>query len=280
MIKNLIRQTQKVVRDTLKKFQKPAIACSFGLDSMLSLYFCRQIIPDIPVIWVDSGCEYPDTYRFIKKIVPTEKINLVKILAKHTFLWVVGRHGFPLYSRGNMAKYNKKYLPAHYCCLYLKRRPLQQHIRNTGYDIIVDGMRVDESQMRRYWITKRGICHYSKDNRSYRFHPVAYWTRDQEEEATKILKIPLNTIYKKKLEGCIARTGCWCCTMNWDRGNRSKYLRKYYPQLWRILMINYGFAKFLLKQRLNTEIPNEKIEDILETRPCFFDTVQENNNKR
>lgn len=270
----LINDTQKIVKDTLKRFSKPAVACSFGLDSMLALYFCRKIIPDIPVIFVDSRCEYPDTYRFMKTIVKDWNLNLVHLYGKHTYKWVVDRHGFALYSRGNPYKYSRKSLPAHYCCLYLKKRPISQYVRREKYDIIVDGMRAEESLLRRWTIRKRGILHFHKGNNSYRFHPLAFWTREQEEDACNVLSIPVNQLYKKKLEGTITRTGCWCCTMNWQRGKRGEFLRKFYPKLWKILMVNYGFARFLLSQKLNKEDVDEShIEDFLESRPCFFDTV-------
>ncbi len=270
-IQTLIRDTQNLVKETLRKFNKPAVACSFGLDSMMALYFCREIIPDIPVIFVDSRCEYPDTYRFMKKIVPEWNLNLIHLYGKHTFQWIVGRHGFPLYSRGNLAKYSRKYLPAHYCCLYLKRRPLEQYIHKAKYDVIIDGMRADESLMRKYWIKKGGVLHYHKGNRSYRYHPLAYWTREQEEMASNLLHIPINPLYEKKLEGTITRTGCWCCTMNW-KYKRGGFLRKFYPNLWKILMINYGLARYLLTRKLGKNVSKKYAERIVKDRPCLLDT--------
>ncbi|MEW6557799.1 MAG: phosphoadenosine phosphosulfate reductase family protein [Elusimicrobiota bacterium] len=272
-ILSLINSTAKSVEKTLKKFSKPAVACSFGLDSMFALYFCRKVIPNIPVIFVDSRCEYPDTYRFLKKIVPLWNLNLIKIPGKHTFQWIVKRHGFPIYSRGNPYKYSRKYLPAHYCCLYLKKRPLQQFIRREKYDVIVDGMRADESLLRRWTIKKYGLLHFHKGNNSYRFHPIAFWTREQEERASHILKIPVNPLYEKKINGAVTRSGCWCCTMNWERGKRNQFLLKYYPKLWRILMVNYGFARFLLTQKLKVIPSDENIKNYLDTRPCGFDKL-------
>jgi len=271
MIEKLINDTRHAVRETLKKFSKPACACSFGLDSMVTLFFVREVIPDIPVIFVNSGTEYPEIYDYIKEIVPAWKINLIKIPSKHSFLWVTRRHGFPLHSRGTPYGYDRKYLPAHYCCLYLKKRPLEQFIRRKKYDVVIDGMRSDESLMRRYTIRKYGVLHYHKGNRSFRYHAIAYWTRAQEEEAINILKIPISKLYNNTMPGVIARSGCWCCTMNW-KYKRNQYLQKFYPKLWKILMNKMGFAKFMITRKTGAEPTDEQTQNYIDRQPCFFDT--------
>jgi len=271
MIEKLIDDTRQSVRETLRKFSNPACACSFGLDSMVTLFFVREVIPDIPVLFVNSGNEYPEIYEFIKEIIPAWNLNTKKIPPKHSFLWVSRRHGFPLHSRGTPYGYDRKYLPAHYCCLYLKKRPLEQYIRRNKFDIVVDGLRSDESIMRRFSIKKYGILHYNKGQRTHRYHAIANWTRGQEEEAIRTLKIPISTLYNRSLPGITVRSGCWCCTMNWKH-KRNEYLRTFYPKLWRILMDKMGFAKFMISRKTGADPTSEQTKNYINQKPCFFDT--------
>jgi len=271
-VENLIKETRTLVKEKLKGFSNPAVACSFGLDSVITLFFVREIIPRVPVIFVNSGTEYPEIYDFIRIIVKQWGLNLHTIPPKHPFRWVVARHGFPIHSRGNPFKYDSKYLPAHYCCLYLKKRPLEQYIRKNKFDVVVDGLRSEESMLRKYSIKKYGILHYHKGNRSFRFHPLAYWTRQNEIDCVNLLKIPISAYYKKTMDGIITRSGCWCCTMNW-KYKRNQFLLKYYPKLWKILMVNFGFAKFLASYKTGNEISTAQAENLVVNRPCFFDTL-------
>ncbi|MEQ9357645.1 phosphoadenylyl-sulfate reductase [Coleofasciculus chthonoplastes] len=50
------------------------MSTSFGIQSALMLHLVTRIVPDIPVIWVDTGYLPPKTYRFAEQL--TEQLNL------------------------------------------------------------------------------------------------------------------------------------------------------------------------------------------------------------
>ncbi len=47
---------------------------SFGIQSAVMLHLVTQVIPDIPVIWIDTGYLPPETYRFAEDL--TLKLDL------------------------------------------------------------------------------------------------------------------------------------------------------------------------------------------------------------
>lgn len=52
------------------------MSTSFGIQSAVMLHLVTQVIPDIPVIWVDTGYLPPETYRFAEQLTQRLKLNL------------------------------------------------------------------------------------------------------------------------------------------------------------------------------------------------------------
>lgn len=50
------------------------LSTSFGIQSAVMLHIATQVIPNIPVIWVDTGYLPPETYLFAEEL--TQRLNL------------------------------------------------------------------------------------------------------------------------------------------------------------------------------------------------------------
>ncbi len=53
-----------------------ALSTSFGIQSAVMLHLVTQVIPQIPVIWVDTGYLPPETYRFAEALTQRLQLNL------------------------------------------------------------------------------------------------------------------------------------------------------------------------------------------------------------
>lgn len=266
-----IKLVTSEIFEVLKKFKNPAITCSYGKDSILVVWFLRRLARNIPIVFSNTGFEYPELYAFRRQIIKDWNLTEHVVLPKHTFWWIVERHGFPMYSKGRIAGYDRKFLPAHYCCLYLKKRPFNQFFSKSKFDLVMDGLRAQESDLRRYTIWKYGNLHYSKQNKIYKFHPISKVTNKEREQIYEKYKIPYCKIYDYRMEGIQNRTGCWCCTLNW-KYPKGKFLRTYYPRLWKILL-DHGFASACLSEKLQSPVSQEYAMTQLETRPCLLDQL-------
>ena len=60
-----VAETQRLIAEWYKAFDGK-VYCSFsaGKDSTLLLHLARQLYPDIPAVYVDTGCEYPENVAF------------------------------------------------------------------------------------------------------------------------------------------------------------------------------------------------------------------------
>ncbi|MGF0118738.1 phosphoadenosine phosphosulfate reductase family protein [Promicromonospora sp. Marseille-Q5078] len=52
------------------------VAFSGGKDSLVALHLAHQAAPDVPVVFFDSGLEYPETYTYIADLAETWDLNL------------------------------------------------------------------------------------------------------------------------------------------------------------------------------------------------------------
>src|SRR5471030_50250 len=49
---------------------------SFGIKSAVLLHLVTRIVPEIPVIFIDTGYLFPETYRFAEELRQRLKLNL------------------------------------------------------------------------------------------------------------------------------------------------------------------------------------------------------------
>lgn len=54
--------------------QTLVMSTSFGIQAAVMLHLAVSVIPDIPVIWIDTGYLPPETYKFAQQL--TERLNL------------------------------------------------------------------------------------------------------------------------------------------------------------------------------------------------------------
>jgi phosphoadenosine phosphosulfate reductase len=65
------------------------LAFSGGKDSLVVLHLTRQVDPDVPVAFFDSGLEFPETYVYLEQLAHDWRLNLDVIPARRTTLEVL-----------------------------------------------------------------------------------------------------------------------------------------------------------------------------------------------
>jgi phosphoadenosine phosphosulfate reductase len=83
-----------------------ALSSSFGAQAAVSLHLVSQADPDIPVLVIDTGYLFPETYQFIKQLEQQLDLNIQVFAspqsvedfeAQHGKLWEQGREGLDQY---------------------------------------------------------------------------------------------------------------------------------------------------------------------------------------
>lgn len=80
------------IRDHLDQ-QEGYVAFSGGKDSLVVLDLVRQVSPDAPVAFFDSGLEFPETYDYLEMLTHRWSLNLHVIPARMTTLEILASNG-------------------------------------------------------------------------------------------------------------------------------------------------------------------------------------------
>ncbi|MBB5341137.1 phosphoadenylyl-sulfate reductase [Tunturiibacter gelidoferens] len=62
------------------------LSCSFQAEDVLLLHLVRELRPDIPVLFLDTGYHFPETYIYRDRIATDWKLNLTNLLPVHTVI--------------------------------------------------------------------------------------------------------------------------------------------------------------------------------------------------
>jgi len=52
------------------------LASSFGAQSAANLHLITQVVPNIPVVLLDTGYLFPETYQFVDQLIESLKLNV------------------------------------------------------------------------------------------------------------------------------------------------------------------------------------------------------------
>lgn len=223
----------QVIRKAIENHGKSvAAAWSGGRCSTVMLHMAVMVDPDIKVMFVNTGVEFPETVRYVEKISKEWDLNIIVVKPERTFWDIVKEHGFPSPRKPGDAKKRKKSGDIPPCCKLLKKRPVKKFAEESGVEAIITGMRAGESRVRALVLRQKGSQYYFvKSEDIWKYHPLGFWSTRQVSDYVVENKIPKNAIYEK-----IDRNGCWPCTafVGW-RENLMKANPKLYEFMNRML---------------------------------------------
>jgi phosphoadenosine phosphosulfate reductase len=134
---------------------------SFGAQSAVCLHLVTQQCPDIPVVLVDTGYLFPETYQFIDELSERLSLNLHIYRAQHSPAWQEARYG-KLWEQGldGIERYNH----------LNKVEPMQRALHDLGAEAWISGLRLQQAKSRQHLevlLWRNGRC---------KIHPMIDWT--------------------------------------------------------------------------------------------------------
>jgi phosphoadenosine phosphosulfate reductase len=117
------------------------LSTSFGAQAAVMLHLATRIAPDIPVVFVDTGYLFPETYQFADALTKRLRINLKVYRAAESPAWIEARHG-KLWEKGaeGLATYNQ----------IVKVEPMQRALAELGARAWLAGLRRTQSSTREH----------------------------------------------------------------------------------------------------------------------------------
>jgi phosphoadenosine phosphosulfate reductase len=119
---------------------KHALSSSFGAQAAVSLHMVTKQAPGLPVILVDTGYFFPETYRFIDELAVRLELNLKIYQPQMSPAWLEARYG-RLWEQGidGIERYND----------LRKTEPMRRALTELGISTWFAGLRRDQSESRR-----------------------------------------------------------------------------------------------------------------------------------
>ncbi|RZA16362.1 MAG: phosphoadenylyl-sulfate reductase [Lysobacteraceae bacterium] len=138
-----------------------ALSTSFGVQSAVSLHLLTRVKPDIPVLLVDTGYLFPETYRYADQLVDRLGIQLNVFRPRIGIAWMEARFG-KLWEAGSegLREYNR----------LRKVEPMQRALDELGVRCWFAGLRREQAR------TREGIEFLELRDGRWKFHPIADWS--------------------------------------------------------------------------------------------------------
>lgn len=183
-----------------------ALSSSFGAQSAVALHLLTRQKPDIPVILVDTGYLFPETYRFADELVERLKLNLKVVRPLVSRAWMEARHG-RLWEQGMVGidQYNN----------LRKVEPMRRALDEFGVRTWFTGLRRSQAASR------QNTPIVELRNGRYKISPLADWTDRDVWIYLKKHGLPYHPLWD---EGYVS-IGDFHTTSRWEPGMREEDTR-------------------------------------------------------
>ena len=149
------------VRRAVETFgDRLVMTTSFGIQSAVMLHLVTQIVPQIPVVFIDTGYLFPETYRFADELTRRLNLNLkvynpLMTAARQEALfgrqWEAGVDGLKRYNLIN------------------KVEPMDRAVRELGATAWMAGLRRSQAS------TRERLSVVQLQNKITKVHPILDW---------------------------------------------------------------------------------------------------------
>jgi phosphoadenosine phosphosulfate reductase len=159
-----------------------ALSSSFGAQAAVSLHLVSSAAPDIPVILVDTGYLFPETYRFVDELVLRLGLNLKVYQPTVSPAWLEARYG-RLWEHGvdGIDRYN----------VLRKGEPMQRALAELGVGSWFAGLRRQQTRAR------SAIRPLERRNGRWKFHPILDWSDRQVFKYLKQHDLPYHPLWNR-----------------------------------------------------------------------------------
>jgi len=136
------------------------MSTSFGIQAAVMLHLVTRVAPKIPVIFVDTGYLFPETYRFARDLTERLSINLKKYVPQMTAAEQEAVYG-KQWEQGveGLKRYN----------LLNKVEPMERAVRELGAIAWLAGLRRSQAS------TRETLKVVQQQNKTTKIYPIIDW---------------------------------------------------------------------------------------------------------
>jgi phosphoadenosine phosphosulfate reductase len=158
------------------------LSSSFGAQAAVMLHLVNQVIPRIPVVLVDTGYLFPETYRFIDELGEKLQLNLKVYRPNSSAAWQESRYG-KLWDKGieGIEEYNRMN----------KKEPMERALRELRASTWFSGLRRSQTT------TRAHIQPVELKRGRFKVHPIFDWADRDVGRYLKANGLPYHPLWDK-----------------------------------------------------------------------------------
>lgn len=155
---------------------------SFGATSAVMLHLIHRVAPRTPIVCVDTGYLFPETYRFADELIRrldldvrfyAARLSPARQEALYGRLWEQGEDGV------------KRYLELN------KVEPMQRALQDLGAVAWMAGLRAEQTQHR------AGLRRIDRQDGRIKLHPILSWTTDDVDAYMEQHDLPYHPLVEQ-----------------------------------------------------------------------------------
>ena len=137
---------------------------SFGIQAAVMLHLIHEHAPKVPVVFIDTGFLFPETYRYAEELTSKFDLDLriyqptvsaARLQSIYGNLWEQGKEGAERYG------------------LITKVEPMNRALRETGADVWLSGLRRSQSK------TREDRPFVEQQKKTVKAYPILDWADAQ-----------------------------------------------------------------------------------------------------
>ena len=160
-----------------------AMSTSFGIQSAVMLDLVTSVVPEIPVIWVDTGYLPPETYLFAQELTERLNLNLKVYQSTITPARMEALYG-KLWEDGTVEALNQ----------YDRMRkvePMQRALKELGVTAWLAGLRRDQTDHR------KGLRYINRQEEIYKVLPILNWNSRDIYQYLQARNLPYHPLFDR-----------------------------------------------------------------------------------
>ena len=158
------------------------VSSSFGIQSAVMLHLMNAICPGIPVILIDTGYLFAETYRFIDTLSERLDINLRVYGPRRSAAWHEARHGqLWLDGKQGLERYNRMH----------KVEPMKRALDELSVGTWFAGLRREQSS------TRQQLPVLRRQQGRFKMHPLIDWHKRDIHAYLRDHGLPYHPLWEK-----------------------------------------------------------------------------------
>ena len=226
-----VARAETIVADWLARCERPYVGFSTGKDSTVVLDLVWRQAPDVPAVYFDADCSYPESAAMLDRL-QAEGRPVIRWPTSEPFLATLKRLGLdnPKLERETMRT--------------TVWQPIKAMLAKHRFDGVALGLRGEECYGRWKLAQVRGPLFWQKRDSVWECLPIAFWRYDDVWAYIVSRNLPYCGVYDHLWDAPEddQRLSYWAGETK-RRWGRYAWLKRNYPELWNRLVAEIPAAR-------------------------------------